>query len=193
MANTVSNVVAGRPLTTGGVLIGPSGTTLPTDAQTELDEAMVAAGYIGEDGLVENADRTTDKIKAWGGDVVKVVQTDFSCTYQFTFIESLNTTVLKATYGDDNVATTDPTTDSGTLNAVSISSDTLPHSVFVFEVKDGDARIRIVVPDGQVTTVGEVTYSDSTVVGYQVTVEAFQDENGKNAYKYCDDGVFAAA
>lgn len=193
MANTVANVVAGKPLTTGGILIGVLGSTLPTDASTALDAAFKSAGYIGDDGVTENGDRSTDKVKAWGGDTVKVLQTDYSLTYQFTFIETLNSDVLTAVYGADNVTTTPATSSTGTLQAVKASKDQLPHQAFVFEVKDGSARIRIVVPNGQITEVGETTYSDSAVVGYQVTVEAFHDSDlDANAVKYLDDGVFSA-
>lgn len=191
MANTVANVVAGKPLTTGGVLIAPLGTALPTTASATPDVAFVAAGYIGEDGVTEGTGRTTDKIKAWGGDVVKVVQSEFSVTYQFTFLESLNANVLEAVYGDDNVTTTAATSTTGTLQAVAINSAILPHKSYQFEVRDGDAKVRIVVPDGQITEVGEITYSDGQVVGYPVTLEAFQDASGNNAYKYTDNGVFA--
>lgn len=192
MANTVSNVVSGRPLATGGVLIGPLGTALPTDTSTALNVALKGAGYIGEDGVTETVDRSTDKIKAWGGDTVKIVQSEFSTTYQFSFIEALNADALKATYGDSNVVTTAATASTGTLQAVKINSQTLPHKTYVFEIRDGNAKIRICVPDGQITEIGEVTYNDSDVVAYQVTVEAFPDANGNNAYKYSDDGKFSA-
>jgi len=191
VANTVANVVAGKPLTTGGVLIAALGTALPTAAGTAPDVGFVAAGYIGEDGVTEATDRSIEKVKAWGGDIVKVLQTEFSATYQFTFLESLNANVLKAVYGDTNVTTTAATVSTGTLQAVKINGDILPHKSFIFEVKDGLAKVRIVVPDGQINEVGEVTYSDSEVVAYQVTIEAFEDSAGNNAYKYTDDGVFS--
>lgn len=186
----VKNVVAGRPLATGGIWGAPLGTAGPTDAKTALTVAFKSFGYIGEDGLTETTERSTDKIKAWGGDTVKVLQTDYSVTYQFTFIETLNSEVLKAVYGSANVTTTAATPTTGTLHTVKVNSEQLPHQSFVFEVKDGDARIRIHVPDGQITEVGDVTYSDSEVIGYQVTVEAFRDSVlGANAVKYLDDGV----
>lgn len=189
MANTAANIVAGKPLATGGVLIGPVGTVAPTDATTALNAAFISAGYIGEDGLTESADRSIEKVKAWGGDVVKVLQTDFSTSYSFTFLETLNSTVLKTVYGDTNVTTTAATATKGTLHAVKVNADTLPQKAFVFEVKDGIARIRIHVPLGQITEVGEITYSDGEVIGYQVTVEAFRDSTlGANAIKYIDDG-----
>ncbi|MFF5455567.1 hypothetical protein ACFY40_30720 [Streptomyces sp. NPDC012950] len=193
MATNSANVLAGKPLATGGVLVAPVGSTAPTNATTALDAAFKALGYVGEDGLTEAAERSTDKIKAWGGDVVKVVQTDYAVTYSLTLIETLNADVLKTVHGSGNVTTTAATVSSGTLHAVKLNSDTLPRQAFVFEVKDGDARIRIYVPQGQITEVGEVTYSDEDVVSYEVTVEAFRDSAlGANAIKYIDDGVFDA-
>lgn len=192
MANTVSNVVSGKPLATGGALIGPLGTALPTDTTVALNAAFKGAGYIGEDGVTETVGRSTDKIRAWGGDTVKVVQSEFSVTYQFSFIEALNADALKAAYGDTNVTTTAATVSTGTLQAVKLNSLTLPHKSYVFEIRDGNAKIRIVVPDGQITEIGDVTYNDSDVVAYQVTVEAFPDASGNNAYKYSDDGKFSA-
>lgn len=193
MSNSAANIVAGTPLATGGVLIAPLGTVGPTNATTALNAAFLSAGYIGEDGLTESADRSTEKVKAWGGDVVKVLQTDFSTTYKFTFLETLNSNVLKAVYGDSNVTTTAATPTTGTLHAVKVNADTLPHKAFVFEVKDGNAKIRIHVPDGQITEVGEITYNDGSVIGYEVTVEAYRDATlGANAIKYLDDGKFSA-
>jgi hypothetical protein len=187
MANTAANVVAGKPLATGGVLIGATTATGPADATT-TPTGFTASGYVGEDGVTESNERSTDRIRAWGGDTVKVVQTEHNVTYAFTFLETLNTDVLKAVYGDDNVTPTAATSTVGKLHTVLVNAATLPHKSFVFEVKDGDAKIRIYIPDGQITEVGEITYSDSEVVGYQVTIEAFADASGNKAYKYMNDG-----
>lgn len=189
--NTASNIVAGVPLATGGILIGDLTAAAPTTAAGTLT-GFSAAGYIGEDGVTEANERSTDRIRAWGGDTVKVVQTEHNVTYQFTFLETLNADVLKAVYGEDNVTTTAATASTGTLHEVQVNAATLPHKSYVFEVKDGDAKIRIYVPDGQITEVGEITYSDSEVIGYQVTVECYADPLGNKAYKFLDNGVFAA-
>lgn len=189
MPNQVKNVVAGKPLSTGGVLMGPLGTTLPVDESVALHAALKSAGYIGEDGLTETIGRDTDKVKAWGGDVVKVVQTEYSVQYKFTFIESINAEVLKAVHGDANVTITPATVSAGNKYAVKLTADQLPHKVWVFEVKDGDARIRIVVEDGQIVEVGDITYADEDVIGYEVTVEAFLGTTTQaQAVKYIDDG-----
>lgn len=188
MTVNASNVIAGKPLASGGVLVAPTGSTAPTDATTALDAAYVALGYVGEDGLTEATERSTDKVRAWGGDTVKVLQTEFAATYSFTLLETLSGDVLATVYGEDNVTSTDDS------HAVLINSKELPEQAFVFEIRDGDSRVRIYVPKGRVTEVGEVTYSDSEVVGYALTVEAFYDADlGANAIKYIDgDGVGAA-
>ena len=187
--STTANVLAGKPLATGGVSMAPLGTTAPTDATTALPASWKSGGYVGEDGLTETTDRSTEKIKAWGGDTVKVVQTDFAVTYQFTFIETLNADVLKVVYGAANVTTTAASSTKGTLHKVLVKGDELPPTAFVFDMRDGDARIRIHVPQGQITEVGEITYSDSEVIGYTLTVEALPDAVvGANAVKFLDDG-----
>lgn len=189
MPNNVKNVVAGTPLAAGGVYMGPLGTALPTDETTALNASLKSAGYVGEDGLTETIGRSTSKIKAWGGDTVKVVQTEFSVQYKFTFIESVNAEVLKAVHGASNVTTTAATISSGAKHAIKVVGGALPHQVFVFEVKDGDARIRIVVEDGQIVEVGDVTYADEEAIGYEVTVEAFLGTTtSAQAMKYIDDG-----
>lgn len=184
MTTNVQNVVAGKPLATGGVWSGPLGTPLPVNESAALNGGLGSLGYVGEDGLTETQDRSTDKVRAWGGDTVKVLQTDFSLTYSFTLIESVKDSVLAEVHGTDNV------TSLAGKHAVKITSDQLPHRSYVFEVRDGDARIRIVVPDGQITEVGEISYSDGDVIGYPVTVEAFRDASlGANAVKYIDPGT----
>lgn len=188
MANDVTKIVAGTPLATGGVLIGATGSTLPTDATTAPDAAFVSAGYIGEDGLTESGSRTTDKKKEWGGRIVRVLQTDYSLTYQFSFLESRKAGVLQTVFGDDNVTETAANDTHGLQYAVQRNADLLPHKAFIFEMKDGDVKTRIVVPDGQITEVGDIVWSNSELVQYQVTVEAFPDASGNNAYEYTDDG-----
>ncbi len=192
MGNSASNVISGTPLASGGILVAPAGTKVPAGISDAPAAAFVVAGYIGEEGIVEGGERSTEKIKAWGGDTVKVVQTEHSLTYAFTFIETMNTSVLQSVYGPSNVSKKAATASTGTIHEVAITGDALPRQAYVFEVKDGNSRIRIVVPEGQITQVGEVTYSDSTLVGYAVTVECFPDAQGVKARKYLDNGIKAA-
>lgn len=185
---TASNVLAGKPLIGGGIFVAPKGSTRPTDATTALDANYKGTGYVSEDGVTETVDRSTDKIRAWGGDTVKVVQSEYGVQYEFTFIETLNSDVLKTVYGTSNVTTTAATPTKGTLHKVKLNSGTLPEQQFVIDMKDGDAVVRIDFI-GQISEVGDVTYSDEDVIGYPVTVVAIPDANGDSAIKYLNDGI----
>lgn len=185
MAN---NTLVGAPLSaTGGVLVGTAGATLPTSATTALT-GFKALGLVGEDGLSETADRSTDMVRAWGGSIARTVQTEFGLMYTFTFIET-TPDVLRAVHGVANV--TEGTTASEL--AIKINKEQLPHLPYVFEVKDGDNRIRIVIPDGQITNVGDVQYSHNDIIRYEVTVTCYADAAGNEAYKYVSGPAIAAA
>ena len=180
MANTVANVATGKPKVTGGVWRAPKGTTLPTNATTALAAAYVSMGYVSEDGVVNSNSPSTSDIKAWGGDVVLSPQSEKPDTFQFTLIEVLNTDVLKAVYGDDNVSTASGVT---IVVANSKEGDT---AVWVIETALRGSYKRIVIPSGQVTEIGDITYKDEEAVGYQVTVKAFPDSTGNTHYEYIE-------
>ena len=188
---TSTNVASGKPLATGGILIAPLGTVMPIDLSTALNASFAKAGYIAEDGVTEAFERTTEKVKAWGGKTVKVMQSEHSLIFSFTFIESFNAVVLKSIYGDENVTVTAATATTGAVYKVLVTDEDLPHNAYVFEIKDGDARIRIAGADGLIMSVGEITYVDAELISYPVTVEFFDDENGVKAIKYLSDGVFS--
>ena len=44
--NNTANVAAGKPKVNGAIFVAPVGSTLPTDASTELKEAYKNLGFI---------------------------------------------------------------------------------------------------------------------------------------------------
>lgn len=184
-----SDVLVASPLTgTGGILVAPTGTALPTDTSTALNAAFNATGYVGEDGLSLSVGRDTEKIKAWGGDTVRVVETSHEVTLSWTFLET-NSRVLAEVYGAGNVTTTPATTTKGTLNAIAVKGGALPERAYIFEMKDGSKRVRVVAPNFQITEVGDTQFVHSAATGYEVTGEALPDSSGVKLYIYTDDGV----
>lgn len=185
MAN---NTLVGAPLSaTGGVLVGTAGATLPTSATGTLT-GFKALGLIGEDGLSETADRSTEQVRAWGGSLARTLQTEFGLMYTFQFIET-TPDVLRAIHGVANV--TEGTTASEL--AIKINKEQLPKLPYVFEVKDGENRIRIVIPQGQITNVGDITYSHNDIIRYEVTISCYADDAGNEGYKYLSGPAIAAA
>ena len=176
---TVTNVAAGKPKIGGAVSVAATSATLPTDATTALGTGFANLGYISEDGMTRAITRESDNIRAWGGDTVLAIQSEFSETFQFRLIESLNVDVKKAVFGDTNVTGTLTTGITTTVN-----SKELTEKAWVVDMVTRGAATRIVIPNGKVTEIGEITYSDSDAIGYDVTVTAFPDATGNTSYEY---------
>ena len=175
--------MVGVPLTaTGGVAAGPIDSTLPTDATTALPAGVTPLGLVGDEGVSLTRERSTDDIRAWGGQIVRTVQTEFSETATLQFLESDNAEVLKEVYGKDNVTVTG-TAPHQTI-AIKHNEKELPARVFVFDMKDGDKRRRLVLPNAQITATEDITYVHSDIIRYGVTITAYPDEAGNCAYEY---------
>lgn len=179
-ANDTKLVSAGKPKAAGAISAGLTSLTPPTSTDSILPEGIVKLGYVSEDGLTNTIDKSTESVTAWGGDTVMIVNTSRTETFSWTFIQSLDVDVLKEVYGQDNVT---GTLDTG-LTVLHNGKD-MPHRLYVFEMAlTGGAAKRIVVPDAQITEVGDVQYVDGTPIGYEVTLTCFPDNDGNTVYEY---------
>lgn len=194
-----TKVLVGTPdqLTTGAILNAPVGTELPTlddvkPSGVTLDPAFVDAGYANEDGLTLTPDMSTSTIKEWGGAVVRTVLEEFNGTLAFTLIQT-DETSLKMAFGDAHVEAVEATAEHGNQLMAAIGARLPEQKAWVFKMKDGAARMLVLVPIGQVTSLDEVTFNATDPVGWAVTLSTSPDSNGNSIYILTDDGQVATA
>lgn len=183
MANTVSYVSTGKPKVGGAIWRTTTMTAAkPTDATTSLAADYVCLGYVSEDGLVNNNSPEMESIKAWGGDTVLTTMTAKEDTFSCTLIEVLNLNVLQTIYGTANA--------TGTLaTGISVSSkiEEPEEAIWIVDmIMRNGVKKRIVIPDGKITEVSEISYKDNEAVGYGITINAISDGTATH-YEYIID------
>lgn len=164
-----NNVSTGKPKITGAVSVAPVGTPLPTDAITALNQAFMELGYLSEDGFTNANTKSSDDVKAWGGDVVDTPITESSDAIKIKLLEILNVNVLKTVYGKENVSGN--LTDGITVRVNSKDSDRW--SWVIDMILKGGVLKRIVMPDASLKEMAEIVYNDKDPVGYDCTYQAY--------------------
>jgi len=182
MGNTASYTSAAKPRIAGGIYRAAKTATAPTSADSSLDPAVFTClGYVSEDGLVNSIGRETDTKKAWGGDTVLIIQNDFTDSFQFSLLEVLNKDVLGTVHGEGNITGSD--LDTGIK--VTVNSTEPTEYMWVFDmIMNGGVLNRLVIPCARVQEVGDITYSSSDLVEYDVTITAIPDASGNTHYEY---------
>lgn len=193
-APSVKNIAAAKPMVGGGIYYVAGSTPLPTDADAALPAPILegALGYVSEDGLRPSRDTNVEKIKAWGGDVVAALLSDESKSFEFTLLEVFSEAVQKFVHGASNVTVTAATASAGTKLAIVDKGGKPDQGVFVFDMKHGAKRRRIVVPVGDAVITDEEPYTDNGLSAYTVTVEALKDTSGARVYEWLSNDDKAA-
>jgi len=171
---------------TGGIYLGTDDATLPVDPLSTLDsDDFSELGYADESGVVETQGTQVTNIKAWQfSAVVRKIQTEHDLTYAFTLMET-SPEVLEAYYGNFSGSASD--------GVVEIKGEVAPQLPWVIEVLDGDKKRRIVIPLGQITDKGSVTYGATDAITYPLTLTCFPDTDGVKAYIYTTDAAIESA
>lgn len=180
-ALNASEVSSGKPKIGGAIFYAPEGSTLPTDATSNLDAAFENLGYVSEDGVTNANSIESENTKAWGGDIVQTSQTEKTDTFALTLLQTINVMVLKVIYGAANV--------SGNLVSgihVKSNSKELPPGAWVIDmILNDDTLKRIVIPKGKISELGEIVYKDDEPIGYQPTITALPaDSEGNTHHEY---------
>lgn len=165
-----ANVTTGKRRTAGGIYWGAPGTTLPTDATTTLAAAFKNVGYISEDGYTNSLSKTVNDIKEWGGEIVDSSLTEQKEEYKFKMISSLNLDARKAAYGPENV------TESSGAITTTVKAGVYGEGVWVIdEAVKGGRLMRTVIPQGKITSLGDIVHKGDEAIGFDVTLLAAYD------------------
>lgn len=194
--NTDVRVGAPDQKVTGAIKHAPLGTVIPTLADIKkagvtINSAFEGDEYVSEDGLTLSPSMSTTDVKDWSGATVRKLLESYDGTLHWTMI-STNKGALSIAFGKDHVTSVTAGTDHGAQTMAALGAYLPEEQTWIFLMKDGDARIVIAVPDGQITAVGDVVFASNSAIGWDVTLSCYPDENGNSIYIMTDDGVVAA-
>jgi len=174
------NIQVARPKASGVFRAAPVGTALPNDASTALSTAFLELGFVSEDGIVESVDDTNETLKEMGGAPVLDLKTATEVTYQLTPLET-SADVMSIIVGSENVVATE----AGALQSVTLNGSEAPTMVYVFDMRLRLGKLlRIVIPNGHVSEVGEITYKAGEAMTPELTISCYPDSAGNYVYKY---------
>lgn len=179
-ANTTANVSAAKGVKGGYIFSAPVGTELPTDIETDLNEAFKVLGFISEDGYVESVEEDSNDIVDMNGDLMDSSNSGRVESAEVTLAE-IKAETLKRQYGAENV------TDADGVITVKHNSNSHGSFSYILELllKDG-RRWRKVVPIGQSSELGELTIASTELCQRPLTIKYLTDEQGNTCYDYIE-------
>lgn len=167
-------------------------TNLPADIDAAL--ALIAnfasSGFVSEDGLSMSTDFSTENIREWNGNNVRTVLESFTGELSWSSIQ-LDEASAKQSYGDENVTVTAATAKHGTQMKIALGAHLPAVKSWAFRMKDGNARIVVFVPRGQVTAVDDISFTATDAISLPTTLSCYDDGTGNSIYVFTDDGVVA--
>lgn len=178
--------------TTGAVAVANVGVTAPTDARAALpSENWSTGGYIDENGLSLSINKSVTALKDWSQSVVRKMLTDYDGTASCAFLQ-MDQFAAERLFGASNVTVTAANTTHGEQMKIGIGADLPPIQAFCFSMKDGNARIRVFIPKGQITEIGDVSFVPGSGNVWPATIATYDDGTGHSIYVFFDDGVVSA-
>lgn len=193
-ADNVLQLIAPSPRVSGSILRAPLGTALPTTSYAVLDGAagkFKDLGFANDAGLRQREERTATDVFVWGGDLAGTLQERYSRTMTFTLMQFMNTDVLATAFGISNVSVVAADDTNGKEIAIKLNPQLLDTVSWVFDGFYKENLVRIVIPIGRVTTIGDVDLTHKSYSTIECTLKAYPDSQKNHGYMYLNDGILA--
>lgn len=179
---------------TGAAYTAPLATTAPsTDLMGAWPTGWLDLGYLGDDGLTESRNEDRQEWTPWQSDTpIRTQVTSATKTFQFTCWETKGEVIAlyyQIASGSFTTGTVAPNVDVITIN--DMGRPVPQRRAFGFDVIDGTNARRFVVPSGEVTERGDITYVTSDIVKYQLTVTAYAGSDGISVQRHFKEGWVA--
>lgn len=188
MPNNVANVSTGKGVSGGyffsipataenleKITSGALKTFTNAITSTEIGFTEVnLLGFISEDGWVISEERETDEHRDVNGENILTSVSSRTETTTATLVE-IKEESMQEWYGHDNVSVSD-----NVIQALHASSDGSNRIYIADLVLKGNRRWRYIIPQGQVTEIGDLTIASTELVGREITITSNAwDYNGK--------------
>jgi len=185
--------LADQSSTSGALSRGDVISTIPADIDAALTAiaAFSSSGYISEDGASLSTTKGVTPIREWNRAAVRRILEDFDGTVSLSLIQ-LDEEGAKQAFGEDNVTVTAATSTHGTQLKIALGATLDEPQAWALRMKDGDARMLVLVPNGQVTSGVDITFVANQAIQLPVTISANDDGTGHSIYIFTDDGIVAA-
>ena len=193
MALNVANVLVGtadQTNTTGAIHYDDVIQTIPTTfaaAETAFAGMSGDSTYVSADGMTLSTDTSVENIQEWNHAVVRRVLDSNDISFTFSLIQ-FDASSLSLALGEEYVTTTAATSTHGAEVNIKMGMHLSPVRSWGFALKDGDVKVIIIIPRGQITTLDSITFNATEAVSVPVTLSCYDDGNGEYCYIFLDDG-----
>lgn len=180
---------ADQGLTTGALRRGPVITNVPTTFAEALAAiaGFTSSGYLSEDGATLATERGIINVREWNGGTVRRSAESFDGTLSTTLIQ-LDEESAKQAFGPESVDIVEATTSHGTQMHIALGAELSEPQAWALCMKDGDARIIVLVCSGNVTSGVDITFAASEAIQLPVEISGNVDATGKTIHIFTDDG-----
>lgn len=188
-ANKVYLPTPDQSSTTGAIAVAPIGSILPTTAREKLDDSVwESGGYVGDAGIAISTNKGTTVIKDWSQGTVRKAMSDFDGTISIPFLQ-VDEFSAKRVVGKSNTVFAKANTEHGNMLSIDLGPDMPDIESWVISMKDGDSRIRVIVPRGQVTNIDAINFVPNAANSWPGTLACYAGPEGWAIRVIYEDGT----